>query len=210
VHLLRRSRDDDAGEPVRVLVHGGPVLEARVTHAVAGAAELRVTGGPQLAPRFLHRTAATIESAEAGRLDVTLLAIEHRGRVRDDALHAVWLPAEPQQRREHARIPAVRPVVLVSDELHHARLRGRTVDLSAGGALVGGVPELRPGDRLRAEIDLTDQAPLQVQVPAIVVREAGPGLRALDWGPLRPGDRDRIARWVRRREIEALRRLRGT
>ena len=203
--LWRRHRSPDAPR-VRVHVRSGPVLEALLVRAVEGAAELVLVGGPAAAPRFLHRSAATIVQEDDGRrVDVTLLAVERDGAVSDDVLQAVWLPA---QRREHARITVVRPVTLVPDGLQRGWLRGRTRDLSAGGALVSGAPQLQPGHRLRLLLDLADQQDVQVDVPATVVRADSDGLRALDFGPLRPGEQDRIARWVRRREIEALRRLR--
>lgn len=203
--LLRRRRPATA-PTLRVLVHGGPAMEALLARAVPGAAELVLVGGPPLQARFLHRRAATLVSEEEQRrLDVTLLAVEGDGRVRDDVLHAVWAPS---QRREHARITVVRPVTLVPEGLGRGWLRGRTRDLSAGGALVSGVPDLPPGHRLRVLMDLADREDTQVDVPATVVRTDEPGLVALGFEELREGERDRIARWVRRREQEALRRLR--
>ncbi len=207
--LLRPNRRADAAR-VRVLVHGGPALDALVSRSVDGAAELVLVGGPALAPRFLHRSAATLVQDDV-RLEATLLAVadERGARVRDDVLHAVWLGEQDGiQRREHARITVVRPVTVVPDGLERGWLRGRTRDVSAGGALISGVPQLQPGHRLRLLLDLADQEDTQLDVQATVVRAGEDGLRALDFGSLRPGDRDRIARWVRRREIEALRRLR--
>lgn len=209
--LLRRQRPDDAPR-VRVLVDGGPQLEALLARAAPGAAELVLVGRAGAGARFLHRRRATlVDDAEGRRLDVTLLAVAgDGGRVRDDVVHAVSLgPDRSGQRREHARITVVRPVTVVPEGLERGWLRARTRDLSAGGALVSGLADLDPGHRLRLLLDLADQHDTQVDVPATVVRVQQDGLRALDFGALRDGDRDRIARWIRRRELEQLRRLRG-
>ncbi|WP_205696825.1 PilZ domain-containing protein [Conexibacter sp. SYSU D00693] len=212
MRLLDRLRPTDA-ERVLVHVHGGPVVEAHVSHAVSGAAELVVAGAKDLPPRFLHRRKASLVPVDGdGRLEVTLLAVPSpQGVVRDDVVHAVWLEAQdadPVQRREHARITVVRPVTVVPDGLSHGWLRARTRDVSAGGILLSGVPQLAEGDGLRLLIDLSDQHETQVDVPARVVRATDDGLRALELGEVPEGERDRIAKWVRRRELEALRRLR--
>jgi hypothetical protein len=205
---LRRPAD-----PERVLldVPGMPPLAASVTRAVPGAAELRLTDATA---RVLHRRPALVRpagGADAEPLDVLLVGVQDgRGRLREDVVQAVWVGVAPQ-RRSFVRVPAFRPVTVVCEEPGLARprvLRAVTRDLGAGGALLGGTAarELREGDRLALTLDL-GEAEDALRARARVVRADGEAVAAVALEALRDPERERLARWVRARELDALVRL---
>jgi PilZ domain len=209
---LRRGQE----ERVRLLVPRLVTLEAIVTRAVAGAAELALLQRPEVPLRFLHRRRATIVPIDgAGRLDGRLLAVpDADGSVREDLLHFLQalVPLAPRaaaQRRDHARIELVRPVTMIPAGFQVGWLNGFVHNVSAGGVLVAGADALESGDRLRLRFELDDDQDLMDLVARVVRADGDSGLRGLRLEGLSERERERIVRFVFARQRQVLAQLRA-
>jgi PilZ domain len=117
-----------------------------------------------------------------------------------------WTPGPDAdaQRRSWVRVPASVPFTLRAVIADREWGVGRTVDLSAGGALVDGIDAGLPGDRLRARIELPGlDEPVRAHVR--VARVLGDGRRAMGVESIDARDRDRLAQFVAARQRELLR-----
>jgi hypothetical protein len=205
-------------ERVRVLVPRVATVEAVVTRAVDGAAELTLVQPPGVPVRFLHRRRATIVPVTGDdRVDGTLFAVPgDQGRVREDLLHFLRavVPLAPrkqqqQQRREDARIELVRPVAMVPDGFRVGWLNGFTRDISAGGVLVAGAEALEAGDRLRLRFELDSEEDLLDVLARVVRADHAWGLRGLRLEGVTERERERIVKYVFERQRRALAELRA-
>jgi hypothetical protein len=203
-------------ERVRVLVPRVATVEAVVTRAVDGAAELALVGASSVPVRFLHRKRATIVPVTGDdRVDGTLLAVPGtEGRVREDILHFLQavVPLAPRrapQRRDHARIDLVRPVAMVPDGFRVGWLNGFTRNMSAGGVLVTGADALEAGDRLRLRFELDSEEDLLDVLARVVRADDAWGLRGLRLEGVDERERERIVKYVFARQRRALAELRA-
>jgi hypothetical protein len=190
-----------AAAPRHVPLHAG----GRALLVVPGVAPVRVsvaTTSAELATlvledaalpaRLLHRSPAAILVGHRFRADGRLTMVaDARGRVRDDVL--AFRPA-PQRRRD-PRLPAVVPVTLVPAAPELPAGHGLTLDLSAGGLLVRGGPELGEGEPLALQLTLPADDP-PVRAAGEVVRTTPDGLRGVRLDRVRPADRERLLRWA--------------
>jgi hypothetical protein len=199
----RRSRSDLR---VRLHIPGLGAIDADVTSAVVGAAELKLRAEPPIPTRFLNRSGVMLETIprhpgeSRDRTWGRLSAIPDRhGRVRREQVWFFKTPApaapKPPQRRQHVRARVQLPVTFVPERFEVAWLDGVTQDLSVGGALLASADAVVEGERVRIILELpTDHGVIDAQ--GQVVRELPHGLRAVRIDELQRGDGDRIARFV--------------
>lgn len=111
---------------------------------------------------------------------------------------------EVTQRRKHVRVPLMLPVAL-------ARAGGgpswesTTIDLSGGGMLVGGVPELEVGEEVVFSLALEQRGPPVCGTARVLLARRGHA-RAMQFDRLDDDERERIIRVV----FERLRVARAT
>lgn len=199
-----------APECVRLQLDGLGAVDAFVTRAVAGAAELLFAAPPPVPARVLHRRTARLSPvppAGADELRVTLRVLpDAAGGLRPDAVLALWdaapgasspAPAPPPvpaaNRRAAVRLALHRPVTIVRPG-DHTGVPARTEDLSAGGLAVAGGPVLTRGDVVRLRLLLDGGRPLEAV--GEVRRRAGGGRHGLRLVQLRPQDRLWLERWL--------------
>ena len=102
--------------------------------------------------------------------------------------------AEVIQRRAFVRVHTPQQVRL-DPALAGRPLRAHTIDLSGGGMLLAGVPNLNVGDPIGFELRLGDD-PTPVQGVARVRRIDADGKRAVAFEEIDEGDRQRLIRFV--------------
>ena len=113
------------------------------------------------------------------------------------------LDADPSliQRREYARVQADLPVSVVRESGDGEQITARTVNISGGGVMVRGVPEVELGERVCVVLWLDDgRRPLET--PARVVRDVEPGVVGLLFDLIDEPARERLIRYVFERERE--------
>lgn len=158
------------------------VHEPRVARLGGSAVSVEVTGG-----RGIHRYRGTL-ALQAGRPELLRVTLDGG--------------SERIQRRDWARIEAVVPVKVEGiDE----PIGGETTtrNMSGGGVLVHDLWHLPLGTDVRVEIEVEPGAP--VRALGRVVREAGPDLKGIRFDDLSREDEERLLRFVRARELAALR-----
>ena len=106
------------------------------------------------------------------------------------------------QRREHVRVPVVRPVSIELPELPSA-IGTWTVDLSAGGLLLAGPDVLDVGTRLGFTLDLEAR---RVDGEAVVVRDTPEGRHGLRIERISAADRELLVHFVFARQREEMKR----
>ncbi len=198
---LRARRSQPAGE---LRVEGIGALAVVVEGTADGARALRLAPEPPIGSRFLHRRAANLvldgEAPEPG----VLLAVPGRdGGVDPERLQ--FLPeALRSQRRDYVRVPATVPLSVLGTPFGVPEADLWTVDVSAGGVLVGGLDAGGPGDRLRLRLALPDettsQPPTALTAGAAIVRVTTEGLRAVRLDLLDAVGRERIVAYVAARQ----------
>ena len=99
-----------------------------------------------------------------------------------------------QQRREHVRVHAPRPVVLEVDDKPD-ELGTFAIDISGGGILLAGPDTLNIGDRLRFRL-LLASAELAIDGSGQVVRYGPGGYRAIAFTDVSEADRERMIRFI--------------
>ena len=119
-------------------------------------------------------------------------------------LDVQFLPdALSEQRRSYLRVPATVPVAILGQPFGVAERDMWTVDVSAGGVLLGGLDAGGPGDRVRLRLVLPRGEPElagRVIAGAAIVRVTAQGLRAARLEVLAAEDRERIAAYVAGRQ----------
>jgi len=197
-----RARVDFTPRRARLKVRGFGDLGAEVLASGPRARALRLAPEPPVPVRFLHRQSAVLEHPD-GRLDEgNLIAVEGRdGSVAFDRLHLV--PRD--QRREFVRVPAIVPVSAALPDAQRVWGRGRTVDISGGGALVTGMRLPARDESLQLDLALPT-GPGRVTGSASVVRMTAEGLLALSFDGMDAAERERIFAFVARVQRELLRR----
>jgi hypothetical protein len=200
----------------------------------APAAATAVTAGTHVSVRLPHVGAlpATVEGAEAGALLLVLAVPDSRvarlggaavsvevvtgrgiqrfgGRLAVEPGRAEVLrvtldgEAERIQRRDYARVEAVVPVRLTGvDEPVDGETTTRNV--SGNGMLVHDPWRMPLGIDVRIELEVEAGAP-RVHALGRVVREAGTDLKGIRFDDIGRDDEERLIRFVRARELAALR-----
>jgi hypothetical protein len=193
------------GLAVRIAIPGKGRANASVTHVTATWLELRLVGVDAPRPKDLHGAHCAVEYMAAGGMH------RLRGRIVDAPVEAasgvrIAFTSSPQLlgRREHLRTALEAPVVL-TDERTGEKFRGRSLNVSEGGMLVGDLTPALPGTGTRLRFAL---APRNARDPifgaAVVVRcDAERGVLALDFEHLSRAAADDLARIVYENEQEA-------
>jgi hypothetical protein len=189
-----------------------------------------LNAGQQVTVNLAHldRVPATVESSEGATVKVALTVRDDRiARVMDREIFielisgtgiyrhtgvlksdkgglltvAMTGAVERIQRREFVRVATGVPVVVtgVGEDIGGETT---TVDLSGRGLRVLDPWQLPLGLEVRLEIKLPD-GPLHAL--GRVVREAGEGERGISFSDLPRADEDRVIRYIRERELQALR-----
>lgn len=180
----------------RLSVRGFDTIDVRVLGTEDGTHALHL---PRHAPeiRKLHREKGMIELPDGTANEGMLMAIEGKNRrMLSDRMQFLidGLPGGAQK-RQWTRVPVVIPVRVGVNPQRRDWREGWTVDLSAGGALIGGVQAGKPGSTLRVQFSLPDHEERLVCVGA-VTRISDAGLRALRWTAIDAGDRQIITDYL--------------
>lgn len=148
------GREDGA----TVRVRGQQPLDVRVLGSEDGAHALHL---PRQAPDItrLHRMKSMIELPDGKLQEGMLMAIEGKNRKMLANKMQFLVDGLPQgaQKRAWVRVPVVIPVRVGVDPSRGDWREGWTVDLSGGGALIGGVDAGKLGMSLRIQFTLPDQ-----------------------------------------------------
>ncbi len=173
----------------RLCVRGVGEMDVRVLGTEDGTHALHL---PRQAPeiRKLHREKGMIELPDGTMQEGMLMAIEGKNRrMLPDRMQFLIDGLPPgAQKRQWVRVPVVIPVRVGVNPQRRDWREGWTVDLSAGGALIGGVDAGRMGSTLRVQFSLPGHEQRLVCVGA-VIRVSDAGLRALRWTAIDAGDR---------------------
>ena len=202
--LLSPLRARRAAPVAELRVEGVGALPVVVEGTAEGARALRLAPEPPIASRFLHRRPASLvlegQAPEAG----VLLAVPGRdGGVDPERLQ--FLPeALRSQRRDYVRVPATVPLSVLGTPFGALEGDLWTVDVSAGGVLVGGLDAGGPGDRMRLRLalpaEIAGERPAPLTAGAAIVRVTAEGLRAVRLDLLDTVGRDRIVAYVAARQ----------
>lgn len=191
------------GEQGKLLLPGGEVMPVRVAESGDGVLRLVYLLAPQQPltagddPPILEWSSARGIVRLAGKV-----VWEATDLVRFEVADMIDL----QQRREHVRVHAPRPVVLEFEQ-QDRELGTFAIDLSGGGVLLAGPDTLKVGDQLRFRLLLDGNAPA-IEGNGRVVRYGPGGYRALAFGDVSEADRERLIRFIFESE-RAARRLLG-
>ncbi len=180
----------------RLAIRGFDSLDVRVLGSEDGTHALHL---PRHAPeiRRLHREKGMITLADGTAQEGMLMAIEGKNRrMLSDRMQFLvdGLPTGAQK-RQWVRVPVVIPVRVGVNPQRRDWREGWTVDLSAGGALIGGVQAGKAGSTLRVQFSLPDHDERLVCVGA-VTRISDAGLRALRWTAIDAGDRQIVSDYL--------------
>ncbi len=137
----------------------------------------------------------------------------------DDGLYEfLRLPGavESTERRRNFRLPAaIRPeslyrLVIEGDDPEPQPLEGTIVDLSEGGCCVSTRSSALPGERLGLHAVLPESGEIRARMRVTFIREPSPGNRNrrlhCEFSDISRADRDIIARYMMRRQLEMRRR----
>jgi hypothetical protein len=187
------------GQPVRIAIPGQERATASVTHVTATWLGLRLgLGGPR--PRDLHGARGAVEYiADDGihRLRGELEAVEGESAAAIRFVLRSGSGAQFLGRRQHLRTALKAPVVLTADRTGE-KLRGRSLNVSEGGMLVGDLSGRLPGPGSRLRFAL---APRNARDPifgiGVVVRaDNHRGTLAFDFDQMPRPAADELARII--------------
>jgi hypothetical protein len=219
--LLRSRRSSPATAVTTAMLSvdglGGVVVE--VLGSTPGAHALALRAAP-VPVRQLHRLPGSLRREGHPPLRGLLVAVAAEGGglhpQRLDFVEDVGAVAQPeavdeavarvpdQQRRTAVRVPVALPYVFSAVIADRDWGEGRTVDLSAGGALVRGIEAGLPGDPLRGRLVLPAlDEPIRAHLR--VLRVTAEGDRAVRVEAIDPRDRDRVTKFIAARQREMLR-----
>lgn len=180
----------------RLSIRGFESLDVRVLGSEDGTHALHL---PRNAPeiRKLHREKGMIQLADGTAQEGMLMAIEGKNRrmLSDQMQFLVDGLPGGAQKRQWTRVPVVIPVRVGVNPQRRDWREGWTVDLSAGGALIGGVQAGKAGSTLRVQFSLPGQEERLVCVGA-VTRISDAGLRALRWTAIDATDRQIVTDYL--------------
>lgn len=180
------------GEQGKLLLPGGEVMPVRVAESGEGMLRLVYLLAPQTPLKAGDGEPPVLEWSSAR--GVVRLA----GKVVWEAPDLVRFEVEDmidlQQRREHVRVHAPRPVVLEFEQSGR-ELGTFAIDLSGGGVLLAGPDTLQIGDRLRFRL-LLDGGTASIEGAGHVVRYGPGGYRAIAFSDVTAADRERLIRFI--------------
>ena len=185
------ARRPPDGEQGKRLLPGGEVMPVRVAESGDGVLRLVYLLAPQRPltagdePPVLEWSSARGIVRLAGKV-----VWEATDLVRFEVADMIDL----QQRREHVRVHAPRPVVLEFEQ-QDRELGTFAIDLSGGGVLLAGPDTLEVGDQLRFRLLLDGNAPA-IEGNGQVVRYGPGGYRALAFSDVSEADRERLIRFI--------------
>ena len=187
----RTPRLPPDGEQGKLLLPGGEVMPVRVAESGDGVLRLVYLLEPQT-PLARGEGSPVLEwSSARGIVRLAGRVVwEERDLVRFEVLDMVDL----QQRREHVRVHAPRPVVLELED-KDSELGTFAIDLSGGGILLAGPDVLHIGDRMRFRL-LLDGATAAIEGTGHVVRYGPGGYRAIAFSDVSEADRERLIRFI--------------
>jgi hypothetical protein len=178
------------GQQVDLLVAERETLGARIDETRDDALRLTLLAPP---PQPIAGSRATLHFTNRRGV----CSIE--GELREADRAGAWFTPEGRprliQRREHVRVEATIPVAYSPDGQRRAEVY--TLDVSGGGFVLGGAPELSVGGTTHFTLLLGDE-PLEVFGTAVRVTERG-GL-AINIDVIAPGARERLIHWIFKRE----------
>ncbi|MBJ7329326.1 MAG: PilZ domain-containing protein [Solirubrobacteraceae bacterium] len=191
LRLLGKQHDT-----AQLSVRGCDALDVRVLGTEDGTHAIHL---PRHAPeiRKLHREKGMLELGDGTTQEGLLMAIEGKNRRMLPDRMQFLIDGLPNgaQKRQWTRVPVVIPVRVGVNPQRRDWREGWTVDLSAGGALIGGVQAGKPGGTLRIQFALPQHEERLVCVGA-VTRITDAGLRALRWTAIDAGDRQIITDYL--------------
>jgi len=147
-----------------------------------------------------------------------MFVTEVEGHSEDGMYEFLRLPGaiESTERRRNFRLPAaIRPsslyrVVVSPEDVDEQPLDGTIVDLSEGGCCISTRGFAQPGERLGLVALLPEAGEVQARLRVAFVREPSPGNRNrrlhCEFTDISRGNRDIIARYLMRRQLEMRRR----
>jgi PilZ domain-containing protein len=179
------------GEQGKLLLPGGEVMPVRVAESGDGILRLVYLLEPQT-PLQAGGEPPVLEWSSAR--GVVRLAGKVVWEAPDLVRFEVQDMVDLQQRREHVRVHAPRPVVL-EFEASGRELGTFAIDLSGGGVLLAGPDTLQIGDRLRFRL-LLDGGASSIDGTGHVVRYGPGGYRAIAFSDVTAADRERLIRFI--------------
>lgn len=147
-----------------------------------------------------------------------MFVTEVEGHSEDGMYEFLRLPGaiESTERRRNFRLPAaIRPdslyrLVIEADTAEEDPLDGTIVDLSEGGCCISARGFALPGERLGVLATLPEAGEIRARMRVTFVREPSPGNRNrrlhCEFTDITRSDRDTIARYMMRRQLEMRRR----
>jgi hypothetical protein len=185
------------GHPIDIVVAGGWRLPVSCSSDItAPDVQLAPLSAGAALPCGAEQVAATLEWRSCAGL------VRRSGVLVADGDAFVLTQAgqvEVVQRRRYARVRS-RLRVVVAGTNTDGDLPTRTVDLSIGGMLIEQAGALQLGERVRFTLGLPDQG--DVVSTGVVARVLPFGYRAIAFDGLRPGDEQRVSRYVFAQERE--------
>jgi hypothetical protein len=186
---------------VALVVDAFPTVPATVVSTSRAAATL-LLGRDTVPARMLHRRPGAVEALVDGRRfrgeGEIAMVTGRRGKVRDDTIVFHFTTGEPKLRRVHPRTPVVLPVTVVPKRAELRPANARTLDLSAGGALVRAPAALERGEELLLHLQLPTEE-LPIPAAGSVVRRTQDGDLGVRLDRMRPADRELVTRWIQSR-----------
>jgi len=186
------------GELAALRVGNAPEVDVRIVSVTDDAAVIRIIGSRKLSPG-------------PAVMDYTSLLglCRAKGRVlpaEGDADHLLFEPEgeiERRQRRSYARVDTTQPVTLVLADGSAPAIGTYTVNISGSGVLLAGPGNLREGQEVELALKLDDDGEGPLVARGRVTRTTIEGYRGVRIEDISDHHRDRLVRFVFKRERAA-------
>ena len=184
-----------AGDLAALRVGNAPELDVRIVSVTDDAAVVRVIGSRSLSPgkAVMDYTSALGLCRAKGRVTPA----------EGEADHLLFQPegeVERRQRRSYARVETTQPVTLVLADGSAPAIGTYTVNISGSGVLLAGPGNLREGQRVELALKLDDDGEGPVVARGRVSRTTVEGYRGVHIDEISDKHRDRLVRFVFKRE----------
>lgn len=167
-------------------------VEAVMADRIAVATIARLPAGADLAGLSGHVAIATARGVV--RAQAVVLASDRGGLIELELTDEL----EIDQRREHVRIAASVPGVVVPRTETHAPLHTFTLDVSGGGLLVAGAGPAEIGTVVDLTLKLPERDPLRSE--ARIARRTDGGHVGLVFHAIAESERQELVRWIFKRQ----------
>ena len=167
-------------------------VEAVMTDRIAVATLARLPAGAELAGLAGHVAIATPSGIL--RTQAIVVASDRGGLIELELTDEL----EIDQRREHVRIAASVPGVVVPRTETHAPLHTFTLDVSGGGLLVAGAGPAEIGTVVELTLKLPERDPLRSE--ARIARRTDGGHVGLVFHAIAENERQALVRWIFERQ----------